>query len=283
MLDDVELIDLVGAIHTAVSIRKLRITGGEPLLRPDLPELIAGLRRRLPAVALCLTTNGTLLGRTAAALRKAGLQRINISLDTADESVFRKLTRSRGLDRVLEGIAAAHDAGFETMKLNTVLLRSCNAADLEGLVRTAAKYDCEIRFVELMPFGEGAALFAREFLPASETLAKLKARFPYLGIRGCSSTAERHSLDVDGRPVTVGFIPSVTRPFCKRCDRLRLDSRGRLYGCLRSRRGAALCASQTDGTSFDATSILAGLNRVIHGRGRSGGAWPSRSMALLGG
>jgi cyclic pyranopterin phosphate synthase len=169
------------------------------------------------------------------------------------------------------------------LKLNTVLMRSCNSAGLEGLVRTAAQFGCEIRFVELMPFGEGAALFAREFLPASEALAELKSRFPYRGIRGYSATAERHSFDVNGRSVTVGFIPSVTRPFCSRCDRLRLDSRGRLYGCLRARSGVDLCATQAGGLSLAASSIRAELNRVITRRDRFECDWPSHSMALLGG
>jgi len=131
-----------------------------------------------------------------------------------------------------------------------------------------------------MPFGEGAALFEQEFFPASEALAELKTNFPYLGTRGYSSTAERHVLDVDGRLVTVGFIPSVSRPFCSRCDRIRLDSRGYLYGCLRSNQGIDLGG---DVRRQHFNELRAKLCRALDDRIQSESAWPKRSMALLGG
>lgn len=276
ILTDIELLDVVGAVNAVMPIRKLRFTGGEPLLRPNLEELIAAFHRRLPDTDLFLTTNGIILKERAQALKRAGLRSLNISLDTLDEDGFERLTGIRGLWNVLRGIAAARSAGFERLKLNTVLMRSFNFGQLPSLVRLAARHDCEIRFVELMPYGAGADLFASDFLSADEALLMLRESFPYLRREEPSATAKRHVLDVDGKEVTIGFITSVSSPFCEGCDRIRLDSAGRIYPCLRSMEGVELAQAEKG----DARERI---RRILLEKKTPAISWPKRSMVQMGG
>ena len=136
----------------------MRLTGGEPLLRPGLRGLITALSGCLPDAELCMTTNGLLLEQNAVALRAAGLDSVNVSLDAAAPERFEKLTGVDGLNRVLGGLDAARAARFDRVKINTELIDSCNGDQLDALIRIAARTGCEIRFVELMPFGEGTRL-----------------------------------------------------------------------------------------------------------------------------
>lgn len=279
-LDNAGLRDLVAQVNEAVPIRKLRITGGEPLLRAGLSGLIAALGRLLPHAELCLTTNATLLEGRAVELKRAGIRFLNISLDTLDSGVFREISRSRGLSRVLGGIAAASRAGFERMKLNTVLLRSRNSGQLGELIRLAARRGCEIRFVELMPFGEGARLFEKEFVSSDEAFGLIEKRFPCLGSLPSSPTARRFLFDVEGVETAVGFIPSISHPFCDRCNRIRLDSFGRLFPCLKSEIGVNLGELLRDRR----LSELEAKVKAVTSKGTHRSTeWPSRSMALLGG
>ncbi len=279
-LDNERLLELVSRINDAVPVRKLRITGGEPLLRPGLVDLVMALHSLLPEADLCLTTNATLLEDKTLDLKRAGIRFLNISLDTLDSSVFRELSRSRGLSRVLAGIAAAERAGFDRLKLNTVLLRSRNADQVAEIVSLAARRGCEIRFVELMPFGEGARLFEKEFVSADEAFARIEKRFPCLGPLPASPTARRYRFDVEGRETVVGFIPAISHPFCQYCDRIRLDSFGRIFSCLRSEKGVNLDRYLNEGRSADVAAHV----RAVAGKGtKQRTEWPRRSMVLLGG
>ncbi len=179
--NDEELLSIVRIVEEENSIEKLRLTGGEPLVYPLLSELLARLRHLLPHARLCLTTNGTLLARKAEDLKTAGLDALNVSLDTLNAALFRDLTGGGSLESTIAGISAVRKAGFTNLKLNAVLVRSFNADQLSGLVRFASELDCEIRFIELMPYGQGAALFSSEYLAADQALGQLSREFPCAG------------------------------------------------------------------------------------------------------
>jgi cyclic pyranopterin phosphate synthase len=275
-----ELLDLVELIHGQREIAKVRLTGGEPLLVADPPELVRELRRRLPHARIGLTTNGVLLSRYAEALCRAGLNLLNISLDTLDPPRCRLLTRGGRLDDILDGIRAARRVGFQRTKLNSVLLRSVNGDHLDRLVRFAAEQGCEIRFIELMPYGEGRRLSAADWLPAEEALEQLGRAFSYLGEVNGTATARRHRFLVDGREQVVGFITGVSHPFCDRCDRLRLDSRGRLFSCLRQAAGEDLLTPWREGRI---EAVREQICRAVEGKAGPPAAWPERPMVTIGG
>ena len=278
------MLRIVRAMAGLVPIRKVRFTGGEPLLRVGLPALVGKLRRLLPSAELAMTTNGTLLRRAAATLRDHGLDTVNISLDTTDPAQFARLTGGGRIDSVLAGVEAARRAGFDRLKLNAVLLRSLRGEQLSKLVRFAARCGCELRFLELMPIGAGSLIYARERLSADEALDELRQAFAHAVQLRSSSNSRRYLFDVDGVAATVGLIAPVSRPFCTGCDRLRLDAHGRLYPCLRRADAWELTACMSDRHSALAldTGLRAAMIRksAIQATDR---VWPARSMAATGG
>lgn len=283
-LSDDEVLALVAQIHRAAGLSKVRLTGGEPLLRRGAVELLGRLRALLPEATLALTTNGTLLERHAAELSRYGLDALNISLDTPDPEEFFRLTGGGDLARVARGVAAARQAlQLSKFKLNTVLLRSRNLHRLAELVRLARRWGCEPRFIELMPFGAGAPLFLEEYVSADEALSHLSAAFPLLSppADGAGSGAARRlRLEVDGEPLSVGLISAVSHPFCSRCDRLRLDARGRLFSCLRSTRGEDLALLLRRGEEEE---LWRRVRALVAGKRLPAEFWPARSMASIGG
>ena len=277
---DAELVGLALLIEQEHPIEKLRLTGGEPLLRPGVVTLVSKLHARLPHTRVSMTTNAMFLAPMARPLRRAGLDRLNISIDSAEPAIFARLTRGGRLDAVIEGIRAARKAGFRGTKINSVLLRECNVEGLAQLVRLAVAQHCEIRFLELMPCGQGASLFSRNFFSAEDALTLLQREFDYLGPAPRSATAERHYLSVGGRKATVGFISSVTHPFCARCNRLRLDCRGRLISCVRSSRAVDLLESYR---LQDFEMVRALVRGSLHKKKLPGARWPDRHMVAIGG
>jgi cyclic pyranopterin phosphate synthase len=277
---DPELLELVSRLHSAYDVYKVRLTGGEPLLHGALPALVRGLRSRVPTATLGLTTNAVRLARAAAPLRRAGLDSVNVSIDTLDDATCRSLTRGGRVAPIVAGLQAACHAGFRCVKINTVLMRSVNGHAVPQLVRFAALHGCEIRFIELMPFGEGAGLHGAEFLPAAEALAALERVFQRHGRMPPSSTAQRHRFQVGRHRVAVGFIPTMTAPFCGACDRFRLNRQGRLYACLRDTAGADLLTPLRAG---DDATVRARIRRTINDKCLPAGAWPTRSMVGVGG
>ena len=277
---DDELLGIIRHIRADYPIHKVRVTGGEPTLRRNLPQLVARLRGEMPHVELALTTNGLLLAPIAADLRRAGMDSLNISIDTLDAEGFRDVTRGGNIKTVLKGLDAAHAAGFRSIRLNAVLMRSVNGHCLAELVTLAAHYDAEIRFIELMPYGEGAAIYDEEYLSGDEALASLQEAFTYLGPAPDSATAARYRFLIDGRERIVGFITTVSHPFCERCDRLRLDSHGRIYACMRTPVGVDLLSP-----------LRAGRIDVVRQRIRQEtpnktiplGVWPDHSLVTIGG
>lgn len=278
-LDAQSLLGLVGALHEAVPLHKVRITGGEPLLRADLPEMISVLRGLLPDAELALTTNGFRLADRAASLHHAGLNRINVSLDSTDPQQFRRITGVDGLEQVRQGLSAARDAGFDEPKLNSVLLRTGAGAELERLLAFAAQRQAELRFIELMPFGLDARSYAREFLAADDAFAMLAQLAQHQGPLAESGTAERHWFTYEGTDVVVGLIRSVSHPFCTRCDRLRLDARGQLRPCLRRADHIDL----PELVERTGTALAATLKDTLAGKSESTRRWPNLSMAAIGG
>lgn len=277
-LDGPTLLELVRRIDAVWPLRKVRVTGGEPLLRPDLCDIVAGLRRAFPAAELCLTTNGSRLAGLARPLREAGLDRLNVSLDGADATTFAAVTGGAHLDGVLAGLEAARAAGFAHLRLNAVLLASAAGSRLTDLVRLAARHDAELRFIELMPLGPAAALEPRERLSAAAALETLRRDLTYVGPLAPSATARRHLWRDGARELVVGFVTAVSEPFCSGCDRLRLDARGRLYSCLRQGAGLDLAAALRGAGGVEAL-----LARAAAKRPPRAGQWEARRMVALGG
>lgn len=223
-----ELADIARAA-VRCGVRKIRLTGGEPLVRRGLPQLCRMLRAIPGVEELALTTNGLLLPRLAAELRAAGVDRLNISLDSLDPEVYRRLTRGASLDDALAGLDAARDAGFTGTKLNTVLIGGVNdgeIAALAALSRTRPEI-AAVRFIELMPMGPCAHWPAARFLPADAVLAAL----PDLRFAGQDGVAECYRAP-DG--TTVGLIRPLSHKFCTGCSRIRVTSDGMLKPCLHS-------------------------------------------------
>jgi cyclic pyranopterin phosphate synthase len=245
-------------VFTDLGVDKVRLTGGEPLLRRDLPDLVR-LLSAVPAVRdLAMTSNGVLLAGQAGALRAAGLHRVTVSLDTLRPDRFRALTRRDDHAAVLRGIDGARAAGFEGLKLDSVVIRGVNDDELVDLVEFARRVGAEVRFIEYMDVG-GATHWSREqVMSRAEILERLGARFgPIEPIREVSSApAERFRL---GDGTTFGIIASTTTPFCRTCDRSRLTADGNWYLCLYAQRGIDLRTPLRDGASREELrAIIAG-------------------------
>ncbi|HPF69178.1 MAG TPA: radical SAM protein [Candidatus Krumholzibacteria bacterium] len=235
-LDLGPLADLVGWLHARLRLRKVRITGGEPLLREGVDGFVARLAALPAPPELALTTNGVLLADHARALRRAGLDRVNISLDTLDRDDFRALTGADALDRVLAGIDAARTAGLGPLKLNAVLRRSTWRRDVPALLDFAAAEGLELRFIELMRTGTADRWCQDERVEVHEVRGWLAAHADGGVATAPEATgaapARLSIMPWRGRKLTVGWISPVSRPFCGACDRLRLSAGGRLRRCL---------------------------------------------------
>ncbi len=216
-----------------LGIRKLRITGGEPLVRKDIEVLIARLSA-IPGIEdISLTTNGLLLERKADALHAAGLNRVNISLDTLDSSRFRMISRRGGLDQVLKGIEAASRVGFHPIKLNCVLLKGMNEDEIPDFLRMTLEHPLHVRFIEYMPIGHADDTWRSHYLPLQSVLDKAK-ELGYLVAKEERVKGNGPSEDfrIEGAVGTFGLIHPISDHFCKNCNRLRLTADGNLKPCL---------------------------------------------------
>lgn len=223
-----EIVEIVTAA-AELGVRKVRITGGEPLVRPGLPELCRRLSLIPGVEELDLTTNGLLLERDAQALKEAGVCRVNISLDTLKPDRFAEMTRGGDLNQVFRGIEAARRAGLTPIKLNTVLIGGFNDDEISDLVELTRHEDLEVRFIELMPLGPGAEFPAKAFLPCNTVLERVPELRP---LEQTCGVARLYQLP--GARGRVGLISPVSHDFCSRCDRVRLTSDGKLKPCLHS-------------------------------------------------
>lgn len=227
-----EEIERVTRCLHGMGVRKVRLTGGEPLLRRELPALVEALAA-LPGIDLAMTTNGSLLAEQAEALAAAGLRRVTVSLDALDEEVFRRLNDvDVPLSRVLEGIAAAADRGLTPVKLNCVVRRGWNEDQILPLVELGRREGYVVRFIEYMDVGTTNGWRLDDVVPAAEMRERIEAEYPLeaLPARHLGEVARRYRHRDGGGEV--GFIASVSQPFCGDCTRLRLAADGRLFTCL---------------------------------------------------
>ena len=283
--------ELLRIVDVAVSagITEVRLTGGEPLLRPDIVDVVRGIASMTGEsgpVEVSMTTNALRLPRLAQPLKDAGLTRVNISLDTLRPERFAAMSRRDRFEDTMTGIAAAEAAGFEPIKLNTVLLRGVNDDEAVDLTRWAIERGYELRFIEQMPLDGGHVWQRSEMITGAEILAWLGEAFELTEVPGRGAAPAERFL-VDGGPATVGVIASVTMPFCGACDRLRLTADGQLRSCLFARDETDLRTPLRDGSSEEEItalihSCLAG-KRPGHGIDEPGFLQPPRPMSAIGG
>lgn len=228
-----ELGDLAAWLTAHTNIEKIKLTGGEPLLRPGLGHLVASLTSLAAVREVSLTTNGSLLPQMAWSLRAAGLARVNISLDSLDEERFAEVTRGGRLKNTLAGIEAARQADLQPIKLNSVLRRSTWQREVPDLLDYAAENGLEIRFIELMRTGTERTWCESEFVSMGEVRSELGLEIQAPAVDELAAApARRTSVNWHGCNVVVGWIAPRSHPFCGRCERLRMDARGHLRRCL---------------------------------------------------
>ena len=287
LLTAAEIARLVGIGVRDLGVREVRFTGGEPLTRGDLVDIVRLSAEAAPGVPLSMTTNGIGLDARAGSLTQAGLSRINVSLDTIDREHFARLTRRDRLPRVLEGLAAAAAAGLGPIKVNAVLMRE-TLADAPDLLGFALEHGLLLRFIEQMPLDADAAWRRDNMVSADELLAVLGSRFvltPIGRLGDPSSPAEQWQVD-DG-PATVGIIASVTRSFCAACDRTRITAEGTVRSCLfgddeTDLRGL-LRSPASDADIADRWRAAMWNKQSGHGIDGASFAPPVRSMGAIGG
>ncbi|HEX5960356.1 MAG TPA: GTP 3',8-cyclase MoaA [Rhodanobacteraceae bacterium] len=246
---DFDEIERIARVFVSLGVRKLRLTGGEPLLRRDLPDLVARLAALGGVEDLALTTNGVLLPKLAQPLHAAGLRRITVSMDSADPEVFRRMSGGRGeLAQVEAGIDAAERAGFAPLKINCVVMRGVNDGGVLDLVRRFRGTGHVVRFIEYMDVGTVNGWRGDRVAPGAELVGRIDACWPLEQLpRNAASTSRRWRFR-DGKG-EVGFINSVTEPFCGGCTRARLAADGKLYTCLFAHAGHDLRALLRAGES----------------------------------
>jgi cyclic pyranopterin phosphate synthase len=238
-------------------VRRFRFTGGEPLLSPHVVGAVAHAAR-IGAEDIALTTNGNLLAELAAPLRKAGLRRLTLSLDSLDAARFERITRGGKLGRVLAGLAAALAAGFEEVKLNAVVLRGENDDELERLTLFAWKHGIVPRFIEVMPIAEGARIAKERLVPAAEMLERLAPLLePSIPVADPQRGPAKYLRSRRDPALRVGFITGTTDTFCDGCDRLRVSANGMLRPCLATDEGVS-------GADAAAAGDSASVVRAVH-------------------
>jgi cyclic pyranopterin phosphate synthase len=270
-----------------LGLQKLRLTGGEPLLRARLPDLIASLIELRGISDLALTTNAVLLAKHARSLYDAGLRRLNIHLDTLDRERFRAITRRDDLPRVMDGIDAALRLGFTTIKLNAVAVKGLTEPDVTSLVRFGRERGIEVRFIEFMPLDAQDIWSLDRVLTADDMIRLLEAEFgPLTRVPDADPRApatEYHF--VDGH--RVGFIASVSRPFCLNCNRLRLTADGKLRYCLFAREetdvSGILCRGASDVEIQSVIRETVWQKWLGHEINQAGFQAPQRPMYAIGG
>ena len=224
----IEEIEEIVRSAARLGITKVRVTGGEPLVRRGIVEICRRVAAAPGIGEACLTTNGILLPKFAGELRQAGIKRLNVNLVSLDPETYRSVTRGGGLAEALRGIEAARDAGFSDIKINTVLIGGVNDGELRALAGLSRTPGTHVRFIELMPIGGGAGFAAERYVPADAVLAAV----PELETLGTDGVARLYALP--GARGTVGIISAVSSRFCPSCNRLRLTSDGKLKPCLHS-------------------------------------------------
>jgi cyclic pyranopterin phosphate synthase len=288
LLTDDEVVHLVSVAVTRLGVDEIRFTGGEPLLRRGLVGIVARTAALAPRPQISLTTNGIGLARQAEALHEAGLDRVNVSLDTIRPETFRQLARRDRLQDVLNGLAAAQAAGLAPVKVNAVLMRGVNDDEAVELLEFCLDHGYELSIIEQMPLDAQHGWSRDTMVTADEILAMLGERF---GLEPMDATtrgsAPAESFSVRGGPATVGIIASVTRPFCGDCDRVRLTADGQVRDCLFARTESDLRTALRDGADDEelADRWRRAMRGKLPGHGIADPSFlqPARPMSAIGG
>jgi cyclic pyranopterin phosphate synthase len=287
VLTDDEVVRLITIGVERLGVAEVRFTGGEPLLRRGLPDIVRRTTALSPRPETSITTNALGLTRTARALAEAGLDRVNVSLDTVREEDFRTITRRDRFQDVVDGLAAASEAGLGPVKVNAVLLRGINDDQAPELLRWCVEHGYELRFIEQMPLDAQHGWSRAEMVTAEEIFAHLDGEFALTPVAEPRGSAPAELFHVDGGPATVGVIASVTRPFCGDCDRVRLTADGQVRNCLFAREEsdlrAALRAGATDDELADRWVVAMRGKRAGHGIDDPSFLQPDRPMSAIGG
>ncbi len=288
LLTDDEVMRLVGLAVRDLGVKEVRFTGGEPLLRRGLPDIVRRTAELTPRPQISLTTNGIGLDRLAGPLTDAGLDRVNVSLDTLDRDTFKRLAHRDRLDDVLKGLAAAQDAGLEPVKVNAVLMRDVNDHEAVPLLRYCLDRGYRLRFIEQMPLDAQHGWTRTNMITADEILERLSAEFDLAPDEEHErGSAPAESFTVDGGPATVGVIGSVTRPFCGACDRVRLTADGQIRNCLfateESNLRDPMRAGASDTELADRWRKAVWAKRAGHGIDDPSFLQPARPMSAIGG
>jgi cyclic pyranopterin phosphate synthase len=282
----VDEIDRLTRLFVGLGIREVKLTGGEPTVRGDLVEIVRRLRAVEPALELSMTTNGLLLARLASSLRAAGLDRVTVSCDSLLRHRYEAMTRRDALERVRAGLIAADEAGFSPIKINCVVVAGTNEDEVLDFAELARSTGYEVRFIEYMPLDADHTWERSKVVPSAQILERISTRYPLVSVDrdGGPATTFRFA---DGARGTVGFISSVTEPFCASCNRLRLTADGQLRTCLFSLTELDLRGPMRAGADNAELERLIGQavaeKWAGHRIGRADFVRPTKSMSLIGG
>lgn len=281
-----EEIARVTSVFVGTGVRTIRLTGGEPTLRRDLPVLVEMIASIHPDLDLAMTTNGYLLDQMAEPLARAGLKRVNVSVDSLLRHRFAEITRRDAFERVMAGLEAARRAGLSPIKLNCVVVRGTNEDEIVDFARFARSTGYEVRFIEFMPLDADRAWERPKVVPASEIVGTIGEVFPLRAVQRGVEPATVWQF-ADDSPGTVGVIPSVSDPFCESCNRIRLTADGQLRTCLFSVNETDLRAIvRSGGTDADLEEAIRGAvltKEEGHRINEADFVRPERSMSMIGG
>lgn len=286
-LSDDEVVRLIGVAVERLGVQEVRFTGGEPLVRRGLVDIVARTAALDPRPETSVTTNALGLARTAGALAAAGLDRVNVSLDTVRADTFAAMTRRDRFDDVVAGLAAAQEAGLGPVKVNAVLIRGVNDDQAPELLAWCLERGYELRFIEQMPLDAQHGWTRDGMVTADEILAALEERFVLVPAEEPRGSAPAERFLVDGGPATVGIIASVTRPFCGACDRVRLTADGQVRNCLFAREESdlrgAMRAGASDAELAERWVAAMATKKPGHGIDDPTFLQPDRPMSAIGG
>ena len=286
LMQDDELLRLV-RLFASLGFDKIRLTGGEPTVRAHIVDLVDGIAQTPGVRSLSMTTNGVLLSRLAKPLAEAGLQRVNVSIDTLDPEKFHRLTRWGKLDDVWQGVLAAEQAGLNPIKLNAVVVRGYNEVDVVDLARLTLEHPWQMRFIEMMPFAGATEIQLKQVVTAGQIQSRIAEVLGPLEVANDGKLdGEARLFRLPGAKGDIGFISSVTQPFCAACTRARLTADGRLRLCLLREGEVDLLTPLREGASLDDLRqiILEGIWYKPWGHGLAEGIIPlNRVMSEIGG
>jgi cyclic pyranopterin phosphate synthase len=274
-------------LFARMGVNKIRLTGGEPTVHPDIVQIVEGITD-IPGIrSVSMTTNGVLLEKLAVRLAQAGLERVNVSLDTTDPTEFFQITRRNSYDKVWGGIQAAEAAGLLPIKLNAVIVRGYNDKHIPNLAKLSLEHNWQIRFIEMMPFGGTTDLQTHQVVTSNEVMGIIESAFGKLeSINYGKMDGEAVMYQIPGAPGQIGFISSVSKPFCAFCTRARLTADGKLRLCLLRENEVDLLTPLRNGANDEdlRQMIVTGIWDKPWGHGLADGQIPlNRTMSEIGG